>query len=47
MKDIDRNINSPLYTLSKIIHINDIASNIADNFTNVLSVNLNGNGNSN
>ena len=45
MKDIDRNINSPLYTLSKIIHINDIASNITDNFTNVLSLNLNGNGN--
>lgn len=44
MKDIDRNINSPLYTLSKIIHINDIASNITDNFTNVLSVNANGNG---
>lgn len=45
MKDIDRNINSPLYTLSKIIHINDIASNITDNFTNVLSVNANGKGN--
>lgn len=45
MKDIDRNINSPLYTLSKIIHINDIAPNITDNFTNVLSVSVNGNGN--
>lgn len=44
MKDIDRNINSPLYTLSKIIHINGIASNITDNFTNVSSVNINGNG---
>lgn len=44
MKDIDRNINSPLYTLSKIIHINDIAYNITDNFTNVLSANVNGNG---
>lgn len=40
-----KDINSPLYTLSKIIHINDIASNITDNFTNVLSVNVNGNGN--
>lgn len=39
MKDIDRNL--PLYTLNEIIHINDIA----DNFTNVLSVNVNGNGN--
>lgn len=44
MKDIDRNINSHLYTLSKIIHINAIASNITDNFTNVFSVNVNGNG---
>lgn len=45
MKDIDRNINSPLYTLNKIIHINDIASNITDNFTNALTLNVNGNGN--
>lgn len=45
MKDIDRNINSPLYTLNEIIHINDIAFNINDNFTNVFTVNVNGNGN--
>lgn len=45
MKDIDRNINSPLYTLNEIIHINGIARNITDNFTNVLSVNVNGKGN--
>lgn len=44
MKDIDRNINSPLYTSNEIIHINNIASNITDNFTNVLSINVNGNG---
>lgn len=45
MKDIDRNINSPLYTLNEIIHINGISYNITDNFTNVLSENVNGNGN--
>lgn len=44
MKDIDRNINSPLYTLSKIIHINDIAPDITINFTNVFSVNANDSG---
>ena len=41
MKDIDRNINSPLYKVSKISHINDIAPEITVNFTNVYTANIN------
>ena len=37
MKDIDRNINSPLYESAKIYHINDNASEILANFKNVFS----------
>lgn len=41
MKDIDRNINSPLYKVSKITRINDIAPEITDNFTNIYSAIVN------
>lgn len=32
MKDIDRNINSPLYEQPKIYHVNDIEPEILVNF---------------
>lgn len=41
MKDKDRNINSPLYKVSKIPHINDIASEVLVNFKNVFTANVN------
>lgn len=44
MKDIDRNINSPLYAVSKEIHINNISSNIVNDFKNVFTVNVNNSG---
>lgn len=44
MKDIDRNINSPLYAASNIIYINDISSNIINNFKNVYTINVNASG---
>lgn len=44
MKDIDRNINSPLYAVSNAIHINNISSDIVNDFTNVFSVNANNSG---
>jgi hypothetical protein len=42
MKDIDRNINSPLYEVSKISHITDISSEITVNFKNVYTAQVNG-----
>lgn len=44
MKDIDRNINSPLYAVSNTIHINNISSNIVNDFTNVFKANVNNSG---
>lgn len=41
MKDKDRNINSPLYKVSKISHINDIAPEVLVNFKNVFTANVN------
>lgn len=44
MKDIDRNINSPLYAVSNTIHINNISSNIVNDFTSVFKTNVNNSG---
>ena len=44
MKDTDRNINSPLYAVSNTIHINNISSNIVNDFTNVFKANANNSG---
>lgn len=44
MKDIDRNINSPLYEKSKITNITDLSYEISDNFKNVFTANVNGTG---
>lgn len=41
MKDIDRNINSPLYEQAKIYHVNDIAPEILVNFKNVFTQTIN------
>lgn len=41
MKDIDRNINSPLYEQAKIYHVNDIAPEILVNFKNVFTETVN------
>lgn len=44
MKDIDRNINSPLYEISKISNMIDTASEILVNFTNIYTAVINGAG---
>lgn len=41
MKDIDRNINSPLYEQAKIYHVYDVASEILVNFKNVFTETVN------
>lgn len=44
MKDIDRNINSPLFEISKISNTIDTASEILVNFTNIYTAVINGAG---
>jgi hypothetical protein len=44
MKDIDRNINSPLYEQAKIYHVNNIAPEILVNFKDVFTETINNGG---